>query len=72
MIWRSSLTRYFEYQAFLEMEDEDSAVGMVDYFTNCTATLRDRSVYVQFSTHSQLRTDQVSTPKKLFFSSLNM
>lgn len=45
-------------QAFLEMEDQDSAVGMVNYFTNCTATLRDRSVYVQFSTHTELKTDQ--------------
>ena len=45
-------------QAFLEMEEESSAVSMVNYFTNCVAQLRERSVYVQFSNHSQLKTDQ--------------
>jgi polypyrimidine tract-binding protein 1 len=45
-------------QAFLEMEDESAAVAMVNYFTNCVAQLRDRSVYVQFSTHTKLKTDQ--------------
>jgi hypothetical protein len=30
-------------QAFLEMEEESSAVAMVNYFTNCAAQLRDRS-----------------------------
>ena len=45
-------------QAFLEMEDEVSATSMVNYFTNCVAQLRERSVYVQFSTHKELKTDQ--------------
>ncbi len=45
-------------QAFLEMEDEQSATSMVNYFTNCTAQLRERSVYVQFSNHKELKTDQ--------------
>jgi len=45
-------------QAFLEMEDEQSASSMVNYFTNCVAQLRERSVYVQFSTHKELKTDQ--------------
>ena len=47
-------------QAFLEMEEEPSAVAMVNYFTNCVAQLRERSVYVQFSNHTALKTDQVS------------
>ena len=34
-------------QAFLEMEEEPSAISMVNYFTNCVAQLRERSVYVQ-------------------------
>ena len=46
-------------QAFLEMEEESSAVAMVNYFTNCVAQLRERSVYVQFSNHTALKTDQV-------------
>jgi len=45
-------------QAFLEMEEESSAVSMVNYFTNCVAQLRERSVYVQFSNHTALKTDQ--------------
>ena len=45
-------------QAFLEMEEESSAVSMVNYFTNCVAQLRERSVYVQFSNHTSLKTDQ--------------
>ncbi len=45
-------------QAFLEMEDESSATAMVNYFTGCSAQLRERSVYVQFSNHKQLKTDQ--------------
>ena len=40
------------------MEEESAAVAMVSYFTNCVAQLRDRAVYVQFSTHAQLKTDQ--------------
>ena len=45
-------------QAFLEMDDESSASAMVNYFTNCVAQLRERSVYVQFSNHKELKTDQ--------------
>ena len=40
------------------MEEEPSAVSMVNYFTNCVAQLRERSVYVQFSNHTSLKTDQ--------------
>ncbi|XP_071543716.1 polypyrimidine tract-binding protein 2 isoform X12 [Panulirus ornatus] len=45
-------------QAFLEMSDEVAATTMVNYFTNCTAQLRGRAVYVQFSNHKELKTDQ--------------
>ena len=45
-------------QAFLEMDEESSASAMVNYFTNCVAQLRERSVYVQFSNHRELKTDQ--------------
>ena len=40
------------------MEEEPSAVSMVNYFTNCVAQLRERSVYVQYSNHTSLKTDQ--------------
>ena len=45
-------------QAFLEMADESAASQMVAYFTTCTAQLRGRAVYVQFSNHKELKTDQ--------------
>jgi polypyrimidine tract-binding protein 1 len=45
-------------QAFLEMDEESSACAMVNYFTNCVAQLRERSVYVQYSNHKELKTDQ--------------
>ncbi|KAI5748831.1 hypothetical protein M8J76_002318 [Diaphorina citri] len=45
-------------QAFLEMADECAASTMVTYFTTCVAQLRGRAVYVQFSNHKELKTDQ--------------
>lgn len=45
-------------QAFLEMADEVSASTMVTYFTSCMAQLRGHAVYVQFSNHKELKTDQ--------------
>ncbi|VVC39894.1 Hypothetical protein CINCED_3A004085 [Cinara cedri] len=45
-------------QAFLEMADETSASTMVTYFTTCTAQLRGRAVFIQFSNHKELKTDQ--------------
>lgn len=46
------------FQAFLEMAEEISAVAMVAYFGGCVAQLRGRAVYVQFSNHKELKTDQ--------------
>lgn len=40
------------------MADEISAVAMVAYFGGCVAQLRGRAVYVQFSNHKELKTDQ--------------
>ncbi|XP_041976640.1 polypyrimidine tract-binding protein 2 isoform X3 [Aricia agestis] len=45
-------------QAFLEMGEELAAVAMVAYFGGCVAQLRGRAVYVQFSNHKELKTDQ--------------
>ena len=41
-------------QALLEMEEESSAVSMV----NCVSKLREGSVYVQYSNYTSLKTDQ--------------
>ena len=46
-------------QAFLEMAEEGAAISMVNYFSSGTsAQLRGRNVFVQYSNHSQLKTDQ--------------
>ncbi|XP_072758304.1 polypyrimidine tract-binding protein 2 isoform X17 [Anoplolepis gracilipes] len=45
-------------QAFLEMADENAAATMVTYYASGIAQLRGRAVYVQFSNHRELKTDQ--------------
>jgi len=45
-------------QAFLEMADESAAATMVAYYASGMAQLRGRAVYVQFSNHRELKTDQ--------------
>ncbi|XP_078657080.1 polypyrimidine tract-binding protein 1-like isoform X11 [Branchiostoma floridae x Branchiostoma belcheri] len=44
-------------QAFLEMADEDKAAAMVNYFTYTPTLVRGRPVYIQFSNHRELKTD---------------
>ncbi|KYN19215.1 Polypyrimidine tract-binding protein 1 [Trachymyrmex cornetzi] len=44
--------------AFLEMGDENAAATMVNYYATGVAQLRGRAVYVQFSNHRELKTDQ--------------
>ncbi|KAL6257491.1 hypothetical protein P5V15_011061 [Pogonomyrmex californicus] len=44
--------------AFLEMADENAAATMVTYYASGVAQLRGRAVYVQFSNHRELKTDQ--------------
>ncbi|KAG7212376.1 hypothetical protein KM043_012696 [Ampulex compressa] len=48
-------------QAFLEMADENSATAMLTYYASCAAQLRGRAVFVQFSNHRELKTDQTHT-----------
>lgn len=45
-------------QAFLEMADEVSAAAMVACFSTNPPQVRGRTVYVQFSNHRELKTDQ--------------
>ncbi|XP_037029060.1 polypyrimidine tract-binding protein 1 isoform X3 [Bradysia coprophila] len=45
-------------QAFLEMADEVSAAAIVACFNNNPPQVRGRTVYVQFSNHRELKTDQ--------------
>ncbi|KAK0167318.1 hypothetical protein PV327_004733 [Microctonus hyperodae] len=45
-------------QALIEMADENAATTMVGYYAASGASLRGRAVYVQFSNHRELKTDQ--------------
>ncbi|NWX90736.1 PTBP3 protein, partial [Nothoprocta ornata] len=46
-------------QAFLEMASEEAAVTMVNYYTPVTPQLRSQPVYIQFSNHRELKTDNL-------------
>lgn len=48
-------------QAFLEMADEVSATSMVSCYNVNPPQMRGRMVYVQFSNHRELKTDQNPT-----------
>lgn len=52
-------------QAFLEMADESAASSMVTMFTATPPIVRGRTVYVQFSNHRELKTDQNHTATDL-------
>lgn len=44
-------------QAFLEMNSEEAAQNMVGYYSTVMPIIRNHLVYVQFSNHKELKTD---------------
>ncbi|KAM4808849.1 polypyrimidine tract-binding protein 3 isoform 3-T3 [Rhinophrynus dorsalis] len=46
-------------QAFLEMASEEAAVTLVNYYTPVTPHLRSQPVYIQYSNHRELKTDNL-------------
>ncbi|KAM9263069.1 polypyrimidine tract-binding protein 3 [Morus bassanus] len=46
-------------QAFLEMASEEAAITMVNYYTPSTPYLRSQPVYIQYSNHRELKTDNL-------------
>uniref|UniRef100_A0A8D0PDU0 Polypyrimidine tract-binding protein 1 n=1 Tax=Sus scrofa TaxID=9823 RepID=A0A8D0PDU0_PIG len=44
-------------QAFIEMNTEEAANTMVNYYTSVTPVLRGQPIYIQFSNHKELKTD---------------
>ncbi|NXP09408.1 PTBP1 protein, partial [Thinocorus orbignyianus] len=44
-------------QAFIEMSTEEAANTMVNYYTTVTPILRSQPIYIQFSNHKELKTD---------------
>ncbi|XP_065657764.1 polypyrimidine tract-binding protein 1 [Hydra vulgaris] len=44
-------------QAFLELQDVDCAKTMINYYTYVSPTIRNQPVFLQFSQHQELRTN---------------
>ncbi|XP_012308881.2 polypyrimidine tract-binding protein 1-like [Aotus nancymaae] len=44
-------------QAFIEMNTEEAANTMVNYYTSVTPVLHGQPIYIQFSNHKELKTD---------------
>uniref|UniRef100_A0A672IT93 Polypyrimidine tract-binding protein 1 n=1 Tax=Salarias fasciatus TaxID=181472 RepID=A0A672IT93_SALFA len=62
-------------QAFLELNSEECAQTMVSYYSSVTPVIRNHPIYMQYSTHKELKTDNspnqvVRVMAKLFFSML--
>ncbi|XP_031564300.1 polypyrimidine tract-binding protein 2-like [Actinia tenebrosa] len=45
-------------QAFLEMESESKAIALANYYSYVTPTVRNRPIYVQYSKHKELTTNE--------------
>uniref|UniRef100_A0A3B4Y7R6 Polypyrimidine tract binding protein 3 n=1 Tax=Seriola lalandi dorsalis TaxID=1841481 RepID=A0A3B4Y7R6_SERLL len=50
-------------QAFLEMASEEAAVTMVNYYTSATPTVRNQPIFIQYSTHRELKTDNLTNQR---------
>lgn len=42
------------------MASEEAAVSMVNYYTAATPTVRNQPIYIQYSTHRELKTDNLT------------
>lgn len=42
------------------MASEEAAVTMVNYYTSATPTIRNQPIYIQYSTHRELKTDNLT------------
>lgn len=45
------------FQAFLELNSEECAQTMVSYYSSVTPVIRNHPIYMQYSTHKELKTD---------------
>ncbi|XP_041089947.1 polypyrimidine tract-binding protein 3-like isoform X4 [Polyodon spathula] len=46
-------------QAFVEMASEEAAITMVNYYSTATPHLRNQPVFIQYSNHRELKTDNL-------------
>jgi len=58
-------------QAFLEMNTEEAAQTMVTYYSSVTPVIRNHPIFMQYSNHKELKTDnspnQVVCASKSFY-----
>ncbi|MEQ2194901.1 Polypyrimidine tract-binding protein 3 [Xenoophorus captivus] len=47
-------------QAFLEMASEEAAVTMVNYYASAPPTIRNQPVFIQYSNHRELKTNNLT------------
>lgn len=58
MVWEFlGLIQTLPRQAFIELNTEEAANTMVSYYTTVTPILRGQGIYIQFSNHKELKTD---------------
>ncbi|XP_068423059.1 polypyrimidine tract-binding protein 1-like [Clinocottus analis] len=50
-------------QAFLEMASEEAAVTMVNYYTSAPPTIRNQPIFIQYSTHRDLKTNDLTNQR---------
>uniref|UniRef100_UPI0037E91DA1 polypyrimidine tract-binding protein 3-like isoform X2 n=1 Tax=Semicossyphus pulcher TaxID=241346 RepID=UPI0037E91DA1 len=50
-------------QAFLEMASEEAAVTMVNYYTSAPPTIRNQPIFIQYSNHRELKTDNLTNQR---------
>ncbi|KAJ4921215.1 hypothetical protein JOQ06_019473 [Pogonophryne albipinna] len=54
-------------QAFLEMNSEEAAQNMVGYYSTLVPIIRHQPVYIQFSNHKELKTDNSPNQENLIY-----
>lgn len=42
------------------MASEEAAVTMVNYYTSATPTIRNQPIFIEYSTHRELKTDNLA------------
>lgn len=59
MLWEKQIECFVDppLQAFLELNSEECAQTMVSYYSSVTPVIRNHPIYMQYSTHKELKTD---------------
>uniref|UniRef100_A0A8C2AHM7 Polypyrimidine tract-binding protein 2-like n=1 Tax=Cyprinus carpio TaxID=7962 RepID=A0A8C2AHM7_CYPCA len=64
------LTLKGKNQAFLELSTEEAAMTMVNYYSAVTPHIRSVPVYIQYSNHKELKTDNSNQNSQYIFSAI--